>query len=116
MVNFAAEDAEIAVVLGHELAHLVTDSEAQRARPPARTGTRQREARADRVGLRLAACAGYDPAAAAHFWQRYAASRWIDVLGNLGHPSSRTRARDLAAEAQQLRQSSDAGCGPELVD
>ena len=60
------------------------------------------EAEADRIGVELAARAGYDPRAAIALWQKMAkaggagASRWPGT-----HPSAATRQRELAAYAER---------------
>ena len=81
-VAFAADDAELAFILGHELAHAIAGDDAADEAAGA-TGLARMlgkdhkrvladEIRADRLGLALAACAGYDPAAGARLWRRYA--------------------------------------------
>ncbi|MBV8686789.1 MAG: M48 family metalloprotease [Alphaproteobacteria bacterium] len=78
MLGFLHDDDELAVVLGHEMAHGIL------GHPPMRTEEGvlaslgigaatlwDREAAADRLGLRLMAAAGYDLGAAIPFWRRY---------------------------------------------
>jgi predicted Zn-dependent protease len=66
----ASEDA-IAAVLGHELAHLRLQHLERRLQPGAtRELERMQEREADRVGLDLAASAGYDPFAAIDHMRR----------------------------------------------
>src|SRR4029077_421545 len=60
MLEFAPSDDDLAVVLGHELAHLILYS----------GGTKRSEADADYLGLYLAARAGFDVSRAPEFWDR----------------------------------------------
>ena len=105
LAGFADSDDELAVILGHELAHHVLrhrdwsdlgglgrseNAEAHSTRPE---GDPERQA--DRVGLYLVARAGYDPAVAAPFWRRFGASNWRVRYPQLAHASAETRARRL---------------------
>jgi membrane-associated protease RseP (regulator of RpoE activity) len=63
-IRFAKTDDELALVVAHEIAHRLTG---MRVVPGA-----QVEVRADRLGLYLAARAGYDVAVAPAFWDRVA--------------------------------------------
>ena len=105
MAGFTATDDELALILGHELAHHVLGHrgwhEAEtRGREtqtvPALSGTAGgTERQADRVGLYLAARAGFDPAIAPAFWRRFAAFNWRVRYPGWNHPSAEARARDL---------------------
>lgn len=121
-------DAELAAVLGHEIAHALREHARERASEQAVAGTlisagaallgvgdlgqrgaeyaymgllglpnsRQHETEADRIGVELAARAGYDPRAAVTLWEK---------MGQLGgseppkflstHPSQSDRLNDL---------------------
>lgn len=122
-------DAEIAAIMGHEIAHALREHSRERASEQTTssliiglggalaglgsvsqqaasmaynaafglTHSRQHETEADRMGVELAARAGYDPRAAIKVWQK------MDKLagGKSGpeflstHPSAKTRIRDL---------------------
>ncbi len=66
--------------------------------------SRQMEAEADRIGIELAARAGYHPDAAASLWSKMAAkasTRQPVFLST--HPAPQSRQRDLAALASQMQ-------------
>jgi len=115
MLRFATDDADLAVVLAHELAHAVLRHpdaalEAARARgdrgnTPARDPYRQdKERDADRLGLYLAAAAGFDITRAAELWRRMAAREPGAIQGGFGttHPSTPERFLRLQAVAGEV--------------
>jgi predicted Zn-dependent protease len=65
--------------------------------------SREAEQEADRIGVELAARAGYDPRAAVTLWQKMgklggsAPPEWLST-----HPSNETRLKDLEAYAQKV--------------
>jgi hypothetical protein len=112
MAGFTATDDELALILGHELAHHVLGHrgwhEAEtRGREtqtvPALSGSAGgAERQADRVGLYLAARAGYDPAIAPAFWRRFAVYNWRVRYPGWSHPSAEARARALEAVLTEI--------------
>jgi len=68
-----------------------------------RPHSRQDETEADRIGVELAARAGFDPRAAVSLWQKMASQggaippQWLST-----HPSPETRTRDLQDYAQRV--------------
>ena len=113
LAGFAVNDDELAVILGHELAHHVLQhrrwSEVGGAGRQAndsawRTegGQGGAEQQADRVGLYLAARAGYNPAVAAPFWRRFGESNWRVRYPQLGHASAGARASALEGVQREI--------------
>jgi PDZ domain/Peptidase family M48 len=114
LAGFSQSDDELALILGHELAHNVL-----RHRSWAETGGEGRtviegdcdpalcrggdpERQADRVGLYLAARAGFDPSVAAPFWRRFGASNWRVRYPALAHASAGVRAIRLEAVQAEI--------------
>lgn len=119
MAGFAATDDELAIVLGHELAHHVLE---HRTWHGAETRGRQTqtvpglsdapggaERQADRAGLYLAARAGFDTAIAPAFWRRFGAYNWRVRYPQWGHPSAEARARALETVQAEIAARRDAG-------
>lgn len=105
MAGFTETDDELALILGHELAHHVLGHRGwheaetrgrQTQTVPALSATSGgAERQTDRVGLYLAARAGFDPAIAPAFWRRFATFNWRVRFPGWSHPSAEARARDL---------------------
>jgi predicted Zn-dependent protease len=128
-------DAELAAVLGHEMAHALREHSREQVsqRMAANIGlsvlsavtgskatgdlggaltdvmftlpnSRTHEAEADRIGVELAARAGYDPRAAVTLWQKMGAlsagSSPPEFLST--HPSAASRITDLSKSAEQV--------------
>ncbi len=121
-------DAEIAAVMGHEIAHALREHARERASRQMAVGlgvsivgaaaglgqggmnlanmvsdltlvlpnSREHETESDRIGVEIAARAGYDPRAAITLWQKMTQKsggeppQWMST-----HPSHQTRIRDL---------------------
>ena len=83
--------------VGQQVAQLATDVLFNRPH------SRDDETEADRIGVELAARAGYDPRAAVSLWQKMGAQggatppQWLST-----HPSPQTRTRDLQDYAQRV--------------
>lgn len=128
-------DAEIAAILGHEIAHALREHARERVSKSMVTGlgvsvagallgvgavgqdlmskvaqvsfelpnSREHETEADRMGVELAARAGYDPRAAVSLWNKMAANssgsppQWLST-----HPSHANRLRDLSDYANRV--------------
>lgn len=120
LAGFAESDDELAVILGHELAHHVlrhrrwndAGGAARQTNDEARTaegGEGDGERQADRVGLFLMARAGFDPAVAAPFWRRFGESNWRVRHPQLGHASAGSRARALEEVRREIEAKRRAG-------
>ncbi|MFN2432074.1 MAG: M48 family metalloprotease, partial [Gemmatimonadota bacterium] len=98
-------DHELAVVIGHELAHLVRGHLAASYRTARGAAfSRDLEREADRVGLELAHRAGYHPAAGVNLWSTLARVRGAFTREWLSsHPGYAERRRTAAAIARRLR-------------
>jgi len=128
-------DAELAAVMGHEIAHALREHGRERASEQVATAavigiagavlgasagatdlasivadltirrpnSRTHEIEADRIGVELAARAGYDPRAAVTVWQKMAkASDGGPPQFLSTHPSPENRIRDLEAYAARV--------------
>lgn len=110
MLNFLRSDDELAVVLGHELAHNIFNHRAMRSEDGILRGLGikpsavwKREEAADRFGLRLMAAAGYDLDSAIPFWRRYLRKYdWFPQIFR-SHPSLAARERIAAEEIAAIR-------------
>lgn len=113
MLALMRNDDELAIVIGHELAHIVL-RHAQRLeeqdvpkgllRSVGKNAERVRvtEEEADRLGLRLAWAAGYDVARAADLWRRFYAAQGLDLQLFRTHPSLRAREKALGEVIAEL--------------
>lgn len=115
MAVFAATDDDLALILGHEMAHNVLEhreffDERGFARSilgnygnaPWELIAAEREA--DRVGLYLMARAGYDPSRAPAFWEALVERNPGLRYAQWGHPSAGARARATRETAREIRE------------
>jgi membrane-associated protease RseP (regulator of RpoE activity) len=119
MAGFAATDDELALVLGHELAHHVlghqdwheaeTRGRQTQTVPALSDGPGGSERQADRVGLYLAARAGFDTTIAPAFWRRFGAYNWRVRYPQWNHPSAEARARALETVQAEITALREAG-------
>lgn len=114
LASFAATPDDLAIVLGHELAHNVLehreilDREAPARRvfgnlavAPGRLEAAERDA--DRVGLQLMARAGFAYEVAPDFWLRFGQANWRVRWAQWGHPSAAARAEQLRAVVLEIQ-------------
>ena len=110
MLDFVRNDDELALILGHELAHLIlrhpSMGEGDKVLASIGIGSGKfwkREEAADRLAIRLVAAAGYDVQAVIPFWRRFL--RAYDSAPQIFryHPSLRARERIATEEIDQLR-------------
>ncbi len=104
LAGFTRSDDELALILGHELAHHVLRHRSwsdvggagrETNDAAAVNGAGDKETQADRVGLFLTARAGYDTRIAPAFWRRFGAANWRVRYPQLRHASAEARARAL---------------------
>lgn len=112
LLNFVKNDDELAIVLGHEIAHnILNHPQSLNAEgvPPRgllrqfgknASRVKQTEIEADRLGLRLAWAAGYDLTAAAPFWRRYSAR--VGPRFATTHPGLKAREKIIAETIAEL--------------
>ncbi len=90
LVEFTANDDELAFVMGHELAHIIhRDVNGVTGRK--RRSSKQTERDADWLGADLTFCIGLNPQRAADYWSRLSKSDWRTLFGSFTHPSFRSR-------------------------
>jgi predicted Zn-dependent protease len=133
IVKLKLTDAELAAIIGHEIAHALREHARERMGRQQTTGlglavleilsgvplgdlggtlanamfvlpnSRENEQEADRIGVELAARAGYDPRAAVTLWQKMMKQgegqppQWLST-----HPSHQSRIQDLQNYAQRV--------------
>jgi hypothetical protein len=106
LMTFLRSDAELAVVLGHEIAHVVLGhlSASYQGAGHTRAFSRDLEREADRWGLELAHGAGYDPLAGVEVWARFGRELAPAFTNELlyTHPPSRERMQAARRVAERL--------------
>lgn len=98
ILRFMSDDDDLAIIVGHEMAHLVRGHTNQ-----VRTSKRD-EAEADYLGLYFAARAGYDISGAPEVWERFARSNPYHFIdwGFYAHPTSTRRSIELRATLHEI--------------
>lgn len=93
LVNFVENDDELALVAGHELAHIILDRdlEAQGIH------NKRKEDAADKLGAELASCAGYDIVRGSLLWNRFDKARFLGFLPTFTHRKSKVRQKAIEA-------------------
>lgn len=120
MAVFAETDDDLAVILGHEMAHNVLEHReffAERGFARSILGNFgnapwelvRAERDADRVGLYLMARAGYDPARGPLFWRALADRDPGVRYAQWGHPSAGSRARALQVTVGEIERKQASG-------
>ena len=123
LAQYAEDDAELAAVLAHELAHNVLGHRVRLNQAGVRRGLlanfgmnarriRETETEADRFSVYLMEKAGYDPQGAVRFWSRFG-RRGFNFLGSPTHPNWRLRVQSFEAEIAKIRAARAAGRAPE---
>ncbi|MDR7058645.1 MULTISPECIES: M48 family metallopeptidase [unclassified Sphingopyxis] len=120
LADFAADDAELAAAIAHELAHNILRHRARLDAAGVDRGLgkqfgrnarlfKQTEVEADRLSVWLLAGAGYDPAAAGRFWSRFGQRKGRPMFQASTHPNWRDRVASLGAEAAAIASLRKAG-------
>jgi hypothetical protein len=120
--EYVENETELAAVLAHEFAHNILRHRARLDAAHVSRGflgnfgrnarlIRETEAEADRLSIYLLDRAGYDPAAAVRFWERFG-RRGLNFLGSPTHPNWRQRIALFQAEIDVVRQAREAGRMP----
>jgi Zn-dependent protease with chaperone function len=118
LTGLRLDDDETAALLAHAMAHILRGHSLERAQAEApgdldplafgsvarKPYSRAHESEADRLGIELAARAGYSPLAAAGLWRKATALvrtgvevRWLEV-----HPWTASRQEDIDAVARRV--------------
>jgi hypothetical protein len=104
LMQFTQNDSELAIALGHELAHVVYgDLKASNL-----AERRMMESRADLMGAAIMRCAGYDIGGGVEFWKRYNAKNWLRWTGDPTHRNVPARIRAIQSVAAR-----PAACPPD---
>jgi beta-barrel assembly-enhancing protease len=91
----AADDDELAAIIGHEMAHNILGHDARK---------KAQEIEADIFSLKLLKNAGYDPRAAARFWRHFGRKTGAGIFSDGTHQRTKARVAMLEAEAARLTQ------------
>lgn len=103
IVSLAKDDAELAAILAHELAHNILGHRAVLdVNGRSRRLMRHTEFEADRLSIRLLDAAGFSPDAALRFWRRYGPLQ-NSLFSKSRHPPWRSRIKAMATEIEALK-------------
>jgi beta-barrel assembly-enhancing protease len=107
MMDYIADDSELAAVVAHELAHNLLGHRARLSRlgEGKSRATLKTEIEADRLSVWLMRNAGYDPHAAIRFWQRYGPKTSMGIFSDATHLRWANRIELLEAEIEKMAQS-----------
>jgi len=98
LMRFTANDDELALIAGHELAHVIVGSHPESEK----LSRKQKEDRADALGAALAHCAGYDVPLSLDFWTRFGKHDWLGFLRDPTHRSPKRRRARLEELSSNL--------------
>lgn len=122
MMDFAATDEELALVVGHELAHNTMGHVPKILRNMILSGfatrtTRPFEAEADYVGLYYMARAGYDMEGVEAFWRRLGVQHPKNIVRAKTHPITPSRLLSIRLTAQEIenKRSADQPLVPNIL-
>ena len=125
LLGFTQDEDELAMIVAHEMAHLILRHTERLQAQGVPRGERRREGRnaslvrateeeADRLGLKLAWAAGYDVSAAIPFWRRFYAKydRGLQLFRT--HPSIRAREKLIRETLAEIGASNPGAERPQL--
>ena len=113
MIDFAADEAQLAAVIAHELAHNILRHRARLDAVGIHRGIlgqfgrnarliRQTEVEADQLSVYLMDRAGYDPQAIITFWERYDRTHPFGFLNAPTHPGPENRIAMVRTEIARI--------------
>jgi predicted Zn-dependent protease len=113
LVNWVESDDELALVIAHEMAHNLLDHPKRLSEKSALSGLatslglsgraqRQMELDADRMGIIMAAIAGYNYKIAPEFWARLNSNAPLATFLATTHPSTRARRENAQRVVDEL--------------
>lgn len=114
MMDFAKTDEELALVVGHELAHNTMGHVRKIIQNTILSGfaartTRPFEAEADYVGLYYMARAGYEMGEVEMFWQRLGVQNPKSIVRAKTHPVTPSRLLSIRLTAAEIKRKREAG-------
>jgi beta-barrel assembly-enhancing protease len=97
-------DDELAFIIAHEMSHNILKHRDRLDRlGRSAKAIRETEIEADRLGLQLMAAAGYDPLAAARFWERFGRKTGSGIFSDGTHMRTKARVAFLRIAAAGLK-------------
>lgn len=87
LIEFARNDDELALIVAHEIGHVINRDD----KASSLQARRNMEDAADRVGIGLVKCAGYDPETALQYWVHRDATDWLRLLRAPTHRAGKAR-------------------------
>jgi beta-barrel assembly-enhancing protease len=99
-----SNDDELAFIIAHEMAHNILKHRDRLDRNGrSAKAIRETEMEADRLGLQLMTAAGYDPLAAARFWERFGRKTGAGIFSDGTHMRTKARVAFLRSAAASLK-------------
>lgn len=105
----AQDDAELAAVVAHEMAHNLLGHRQRLSRDRSRKAILATEIEADRLSVWLMANAGYDPVAALRLAERYGRKTGLGIFSDGTHPRWKNRVKSMQAEIELIQKTGKAG-------
>lgn len=99
LVRFVESDDELALVLGHEMAHIILEHESGSGL----AAQRREEDEADALAVRLVQCAGYDVEKGLAFFSRFRKRDWLGFLRSPTHRGTAERIRLMRSTQDRVR-------------